>query len=153
MKFALIANSGQVAHISSPGVNGMLEHGKTYDNLLCVKLADSVDISTFAATNWYDKTESDEAERWKTMSAQPDENHVFSNGLWIFDKSKLEAAVRLDRTTLLYQSDWTQVVDSALSDSKKEEWATYRQKLRDFPSTIPDDVTLMSQLTWPTKPS
>jgi len=39
------------------------------------------------------------------------------------------------RDILLIESDWTQMSDSPLSDSKKAEWATYRQALRDFPST------------------
>ena len=43
--------------------------------------------------------------------------------------------MRLERDSMLEQSDWTQFVDSPLSDSKKAEWATYRQQLRDFPST------------------
>ena len=43
--------------------------------------------------------------------------------------------MRLKRDSLLLQSDWTQMPDSPLSDSKKAEWATYRQQLRDFPST------------------
>jgi hypothetical protein len=43
--------------------------------------------------------------------------------------------MRLKRDSLLLQSDWTQFADSPLSDSKKAEWATYRQQLRDFPAT------------------
>ena len=39
------------------------------------------------------------------------------------------------RDILLAQSDWTQLPDSPLTDAKKTEWATYRQALRDFPST------------------
>ena len=42
---------------------------------------------------------------------------------------------RDSRDGLLQGSDWTQMPDSALSNSKKAEWATYRQKLRDFPTT------------------
>ena len=38
------------------------------------------------------------------------------------------------RGALLFDSDWTQVNDSPLSESKKTEWQTYRQKLRDMPS-------------------
>ena len=37
------------------------------------------------------------------------------------------------RDILLIESDWTQMSDSPLSDSKKQEWATYRQALRDLP--------------------
>ena len=55
---------------------------------------------------------------------------------------------RLSRDILLGESDWTQFGDSPLSDSKKTEWATYRQSLRDLPaqSGFPD-------VDMPTKPS
>ena len=43
--------------------------------------------------------------------------------------------MRMFRDSLLAQSDWTQNADSPLSDSKKQEWATYRQALRDFPAS------------------
>jgi hypothetical protein len=39
------------------------------------------------------------------------------------------------RDIFLAQSDWTQMPDSPLTDAKKTEWATYRQALRDFPSS------------------
>jgi hypothetical protein len=42
--------------------------------------------------------------------------------------------IRNMRNGLLEESDWTQVNDCPLSDSKKQEWATYRQELRDLPS-------------------
>ena len=67
------------------------------------------------------------------------------------------------RTMLLQESDWTQFADSPLSDSKKAEWAIYRQALRDLPNNNPDpkweknsegkeDNTLLPDVTWPTKP-
>ena len=40
------------------------------------------------------------------------------------------------RNGKLKDSDWTQLPDSPLSDSKKAEWATYRQALRDIPNTL-----------------
>ena len=43
--------------------------------------------------------------------------------------------MRLLRDGLLTGSDWTQMPDSPLTDSKKQEWATYRQALRDFPAS------------------
>lgn len=36
------------------------------------------------------------------------------------------------RDSKLTQSDWTQGVDSPLSDAKKTEWAAWRQQLRDL---------------------
>ena len=47
----------------------------------------------------------------------------------------LNERVRMERDILLFQSDWTQMTDSPLSNSKKAEWVTYRQQLRDFPAT------------------
>ena len=41
------------------------------------------------------------------------------------------------RTDLLSGSDWTQLPDAPLTSTKKAEWATYRQSLRDL--TITDD--------------
>lgn len=42
--------------------------------------------------------------------------------------------IRIQRNELLKESDWTQLNDCPLSDLKKQEWATYRQELRDLPS-------------------
>ena len=43
---------------------------------------------------------------------------------------------RSTRTTLLAESDWTQMADTALSTEKKAEWVTYRQALRDLPMRL-----------------
>ncbi len=60
------------------------------------------------------------------------------------------SSVRAERNGLLSSSDWTQAVDSPLTDAKKAKWATYRQELRDYPST----ASKVSELgAWPTEPS
>ena len=43
--------------------------------------------------------------------------------------------VRHRRDVLLSASDWTRLDDAALGDHTAEEWATYRQALRELPST------------------
>jgi len=63
----------------------------------------------------------------------------------------VSAYIRDLRTKLLKASDWTQAADSPLSASKKAEWATYRQQLRDMPDTCSDCDTV-DDITWPTKP-
>lgn len=64
------------------------------------------------------------------------------------------AAVRRKRNILLEESDWTQVPDSPLSDSKKAEWATYRQQLRDMMSSYTDNAeNTVENTTFPTPPS
>lgn len=62
-----------------------------------------------------------------------------------------QAKIKKHRNFLLQESDWTQMPDSPLSDSKKAEWATYRQQLRDLPSSYTDDDDLNS-IVFPTKP-
>ena len=82
-------------------------------------------------------------------------------------RALLEAArnhlneVKQHRNWLLSVSDWTQGNDSPLGSSKKTEWQTYRQALRDLPATIAADSGLTakaladshSHSSWPTKPS
>ena len=62
-------------------------------------------------------------------------------------------AVREKRNKLLQYTDWTQVPDSPLSDSKKAEWATYRQQLRDMMSSYTDsESNTVENTTFPTPP-
>tara|TARA_R100000742_G_C4266028_1_gene84108 strand:+ start:483 stop:947 length:465 start_codon:yes stop_codon:yes gene_type:complete len=58
----------------------------------------------------------------------------------------LEKSIRNDK---LKDTDWTQVLDSPFTDSKKEEWKTYRQALRDLPTASGWPLTH----SWPTEPS
>tara|TARA_B100001093_G_scaffold510803_1_gene577360 strand:- start:1436 stop:1720 length:285 start_codon:yes stop_codon:yes gene_type:complete len=55
---------------------------------------------------------------------------------------------RRTRDNLLAESDWTQAVDSPLTDEKKAEWVTYRAALRNLPTD--ED---WPEPTWPTIPS
>ena len=57
--------------------------------------------------------------------------------------------LRSERDNLLLSSDFTQLGDIGLSESKKTEWINYRQALRDLPANTSDPANP----TWPTKPS
>ena len=67
--------------------------------------------------------------------------------------------LRRHRNYRLQECDWTQGVDSPLSDSKKAEWQTYRQALRDItkthvPSVVVGTILLdIDAVPWPTKPT
>ena len=73
--------------------------------------------------------------------------------------------LRQKRDIRLAGSDWTQMADSPLSNSKKAEWATYRQALRDLPNTLEARASFVShantnpfdaengEWSWPAKPS
>ena len=68
--------------------------------------------------------------------------------------------LRLHRDKLLQECDWrvTKADDTGVTLSN--DWKTYRQQLRDLPSTqnpiisdMEDDNIGISSVTWPTKPS
>ena len=63
----------------------------------------------------------------------------------------IDPILRSQRDGLLTESDWTQMPDSPLSDSKKAEWQTYRQALRDLPAT--NTATTEDAVSWPSKPA
>ena len=57
--------------------------------------------------------------------------------------------LRNQRDDKLLFCDWTQGNDTPLGSSKKTEWATYRQALRDLPANTSDP----KNPTWPSEPS
>lgn len=59
------------------------------------------------------------------------------------------AIFKSTRDSLLAASDWTQAVDSPLSEAQQQSWRDYRQKLRDLPETTTDP----SNPAWPTPPA
>ena len=57
-------------------------------------------------------------------------------------------ALRKERDNKIAKSDWRANSDVAMSDA----WKTYRQALRDLPSTL-NDTTVQETITWPEEPS
>ena len=56
--------------------------------------------------------------------------------------------IRPRRNGLLSGSDWTRLDDAPLGPHTAAEWATYRQALRDLPSTY----SRVSAVVWPNDP-
>ena len=81
----------------------------------------------------------DYVKEYEVVSLTTDEKTAVNNTEW--------KGVRALRDNKLRLSDWTQLGDSPLSDSKKTEWKTYRQSLRDITKqTDPFNIT------WATEP-
>jgi hypothetical protein len=59
------------------------------------------------------------------------------------------AALRTERNVRLTNCDWTQALDTQLSEEAVWGWQAHRQELRDLPATTDDPV----QVVWPTPPS
>jgi len=77
--------------------------------------------------------------------------HIVVDGEAVARIDNILEILRLKRDALLTESDWTQVNDSPLSDTKKTEWATYRQELRDLPSSH-QSTTNFDDVVFPTQP-
>lgn len=78
--------------------------------------------------------------------------YVIPDGAAVKRTDNVLQIVRDLRSSLLTESDWTQAADSPLSDTKKAEWATYRQTLRDLPANN-SSASAVDDVTFPTKPS
>lgn len=59
-----------------------------------------------------------------------------------------EIQVRAQRNSLLTLCDWTQLPDAPLTAEQKQEWAEYRQALRD----VPEQTDFPENVVWPSTP-
>ena len=59
-----------------------------------------------------------------------------------------EMQVRAARNSLLDLCDWTQLPDAPLTAEQKQEWAEYRQALRD----VPEQAGFPENVVWPSTP-
>lgn len=89
-------------------------------------------------------------EEWQQALSK---NYKVINGIHTYsafnqNQQEILENVRSTRNALLIESDWTQLVDSPLSEEKKNEWQNYRQELRDL-TTIED---LATSIVWPLAP-
>lgn len=86
-----------------------------------------------------------------TYTIKPQSTFNAETGQWEAVRS-CPTELRAHRNRLLKESDWTQSIDSPLSDSKKAEWATYRQALRDLPTSYASETDL-TKVNFPDEPS
>lgn len=90
------------------------------------------------------------------MPPCPGSDYVFDYSLkkWIDafspeEKNKIESEKVINkRNFLLEKSDWTQIPNNPLTIEKQEEWAVYRQQLRD----ITNQPGYPFNVDWPIKP-
>ena len=88
-------------------------------------------------------------------SARPSIAHKWEVDKWVFkgfSDDYTMSAFRTRRNRLLAETDWMASSDVTMSVA----WKTYRQKLRDLPSTASPELNEKEEIinvTWPTKPS
>jgi hypothetical protein len=84
------------------------------------------------------------------IPAKPDYESSFdySSGQWVQNSDAQKQTVITKRNALLYSSDWTQLANGPLTPEIQQEWALYRQQLRD----ITDQSGYPFNVAWPTPP-
>jgi len=73
----------------------------------------------------------------------------FNDKVSNFIKTISVLTLRKERNRRMAECDWTQLPNVPLPGAKKYEWETYRQALRDLPSTTEDPTNPV----WPTAPT
>lgn len=67
---------------------------------------------------------------------------------WVVNEPKLISQIMQQRSNLLIGSDWTQIPNGPLTSEIQEQWAVYRQQLRDITSQSGYPFNVV----WPTPP-
>ena len=94
---------------------------------------------------------------WHESDTAPTESEI-NDEVTRLNNAEPMRLLRIQRDNKLVKTDWVVLTDSPLSTSKKTEWKTYRQSLRDLPAssspTLDSNGNLdVSSVTFPTEPS
>ena len=90
---------------------------------------------------------------WIDIPESPSTIEQVNNKLIELQNAEPMRLLREERNKKLTESDWTQSRDVTLSNDA--DWKTYRQSLRDLPTTASpklDSEENLTNVTWPTKP-
>jgi len=145
---AIVDSEGDCGTIYIPGATFEDEGTWANDNTKTVVhvTTQMEDYDRFAKQNYYKDG------KWLDRNERTGEYYDWKNEAWVLNSDRLWTEIRQERDKRIYVTDWTQLSDSPLSDSKKAEWAAYRTALRDIPSDN-SGVTHLSGVIWPDKPS
>lgn len=150
IQIAFINDNGEIVCVDSPAYDSLFIDGQMYEGRL-VKHIPPVQEENFLATTYYDF----ETQTFEKRMSRPSEYHNWNKVTkeWDFNRNRAVERTRFERNRKLTASDWTQVSDSPLTAEQKAAWQTYRQALRDLPSTIPQDIESIAEILWPSPPS
>lgn len=152
-KFAVVVQeTGEVTGTIQPATDDMISDFEAcpYDTDCFFKEIDEGLWQEFNKdTYWWS------GQMWRVRPSKPSKHHTSwsaQGNAWTLDVDSLLKEVRQERNKSLLNSDWTQLPDSPLTEAERQEWATYRQALRDLPSNNPN-IQFLADIQWPEKPT
>lgn len=139
--------TGEIAHILSPGRDADYLDGLIYGGLRAVDIAHDADATLLMTEYCWLSGD------WFHRGKKPAKYYTWnmSTLVWEIDEDTLFKEIRAQRDYLLKGSDWTQMPDVVMDETKREEWRLYRQALRDVPGNS-EGVTSPEEVSWPTPP-
>lgn len=147
----VVPSSGEIVSMSFAKAANNPSEGEDFEtNLHVIHITEELGpLDAWMETHYRDFSNN----TWATRSAKPNPVAYWNGSSWITELEQFKDLVREQRNFKLSYSDWTQFVDVPLSTEQKQSWATYRQSLRDLPTTITSSITRLEDVTWPTEPS
>ena len=126
--------TGQIEYIMSVNNNSDFSHTGLYNGFITIQIDSSLDHTKAIEESYWSYEDS----VFKSRVKRPSKFYKWDASLqWLLDSDYVMKELRAERNTRLSACDWTQVVDSALTDEKKAEWVTYSQALRDITKDTP----------------
>tara|TARA_B100001059_G_C17537349_1_gene428621 strand:+ start:208 stop:669 length:462 start_codon:yes stop_codon:yes gene_type:complete len=142
-------NTGNIDYIMSVNNNSDYARAGLHNGLRTYPIASDANHTKAIEETYFDFT----ADMFKPRNKRPGDYYIWNDAQqWAVDSTRLLADFKSTRANKLYECDWTQASDAPLTDEKKAEWVTYRQKLRDAPAGLPDNFDNLEGYVWPTKP-
>lgn len=152
-RVALIKPDGLINHSFLPDRPYSYTAGQVIDGLIVQFFPETEDPVSWVTTKFWDFSESS----WSTLPTKPDSiYYVWSQSAknYVLDREAFEESVRVSRNKKLNDSDWYLLPDAPITDTFLLAIKTYRQELRDFPSTIDfDTIEDITTISWPVKPT
>ena len=143
-------NTGNIQYIMSVNNNSDYSEAGFYGEYRTFQVDSAADHVRLVEETYYDY----DSDMFLSRNKRPTSYYKWTDEKrWEVDTTYLMKEFRRQRDSKLFQSDWTQMADSPLTDESKANWATYRQTLRDLPKNLPEDFDTPDGFAWPSEPS
>jgi len=125
-----------------------IQDGQVYGMYLVKELPINTDNAYWMRFKYWDGTD------WADRVQRPGSEYEWqpTGKEWVVNTEKQWTLIRQVRDGKLLESDWAMLPDITHPTGLDTAWSTYRQNLRDLPSSQPD-VESFDDVVWPTEPS